>query len=89
MVVKRVRKLKTMADSIIFKWWMAFAILLTITLGLETVIHIHTDFEIQKFKFFHAIYGFIACFSIVLFSKFLGFFLKRKDNYYQGGRRGK
>lgn len=39
-------------------------------------------FKVEDFPFFNAIFGFISCVVIVLVSKFLGFFFKRGEDYY-------
>lgn len=64
--------------------WQGFAATLLITLiaGLFTESHPH--FGIDGTPFFYAWFGFLACAAIVLFSKFLGLFLKRPDTYYHG-----
>lgn len=67
---------------LIKKSWIIFIALLVFTLILEVFMHPHAEFEIEGTPIFHAWYGFATCALIVLFSKFLGVFLKRKETYY-------
>jgi len=39
-------------------------------------------FEVEEFPFFNALFGFAACVGIVFLSKFLGFFFKREEKFY-------
>ncbi len=42
----------------------------------------HVVFWGETIPGFYIIYGFIGCVAIVLFSKFLGIFLKKEEDYY-------
>jgi len=64
------------------KAWISFIIVLVVSLLLETIMTPHPYFEFDGFPGFYAIFGFISCVLIVLVSKFLGIFLKRKEDYY-------
>jgi hypothetical protein len=66
--------------------WGLFITALLATLVAESFIHVHAVTGIDGKSYFYAWFGFIACIIMVLFSKFLGFFLKRPDNYYKEGR---
>ncbi|HPQ97659.1 MAG: hypothetical protein KDI44_05430 [Thiothrix sp.] len=53
----------------------------------EFFVHHHAYFEAQGIHIdaswgFHAWFGFLACVLLVLIARVLGFFLKRKDDYY-------
>ena len=50
--------------------------------GIDFFIHKHAPFEWASFPVFFAIYGFIACYVIVYFSKLVGLWLKKKEDYY-------
>ena len=65
------------------KAWIFFIIILVASLLLETIMTPHPYFEFDGFTSFYAIFGFVSCVLIVLVSKFLGIFLKRKENYYE------
>ncbi len=65
-------------------WWLGFIIVLALTIVAEIFFpNSHGHFTFDEYISFHAIFGFIACVAIVFVSKFLGIFLKRKENYYQ------
>jgi len=66
------------------KLWILFSIVLIATLIAEVYyMHPHAKFEIANTPFFHAIFGFGSCAAIVIVSKVLGIFLKRKEDYYK------
>lgn len=65
-------------------WWVLFSITLLATLAAEFFIKPHASFGIDGTAFFHAWYGFLACAGIIVFSKAIGFLLKRKTDYYEG-----
>lgn len=64
--------------------WVAFAFVLALTVVAEALVHMHPRFRVEGWFGFHAGYGFLACIGMVLFAKGLGFFLKRRDDYYPG-----
>ncbi len=65
--------------------WAIFTVILLVTLSLEGLMHPHVVFGPEDTLFFNAIFGFLSCVAIVIFSKFLGIFLKRKESYYKEG----
>lgn len=62
--------------------WIAFAAILALTLIAELYIHRHALFGIDENFGFNAWYGFGACVALVVFSRLIGFVLKRPDTYY-------
>lgn len=62
--------------------WRGFIAVLAITVVLQLAIPIHGHFGIDGTFGFFAWYGFIACAVMILGSKLVGVFLKRKDTYY-------
>ena len=75
-------KRKQNKKKIIFAWGI-FISALGATLMAEYFIQIHAIFSLDGRMFFHAWYGLVMCTIIVLFSKFLGFFIKRQESYYK------
>ena len=66
------------------KLWVILIIALVSTVLAGFFLPEHkTHFEIEKFPAFYAIFGFISCVVIIFFSKFLGVFLKRGEDYYK------
>ncbi len=49
---------------------------------LEFFIHRESHFPIDNFFGFYAVLGFLACTGCILLAKGLGFFLKKKVDYY-------
>jgi len=46
-------------------------------------LHKHTLFSsVEAWPGFYAFFGFASCVAIILISKLLGFWLKRKEDYY-------
>jgi hypothetical protein len=41
------------------------------------------EFHVENTAFFYAWYGFFSCVLIILVSKILGLFLKRREDYYK------
>ena len=64
------------------KMWIAAGIILGLTVLLELFVSLHPHFKVESLFAFHALYGFLACVLMVLFAKVLGFFIKRRDDYY-------
>ncbi len=62
--------------------WLIFIAILTLTIVSELFIHKHEYFGIDGSFGFFGWYGFITCVAMVLVAKFLGYFLKRKEDYY-------
>ncbi|HEX9757035.1 MAG TPA: hypothetical protein VGB26_04455 [Nitrospiria bacterium] len=59
-----------------------FYLVLILLLVFEFFIHKHTTFPWESIPGFNALYGFLACVVIVFFSNALGYFLKKKEGYY-------
>ncbi len=70
-------------QKIIKKAWVIFIVVLVITLGLQFFMHPHGHFKVDSWVFFNAVYGFLACAAIIVVSKWLGYVLKRPENYYE------
>ena len=66
--------------------WVIFILLLIGALAAEGLMHPHVTFGIEGTLFFNAWFGFLSCAAIILLSKFIGFFLKRKETYYKEAR---
>ena len=49
---------------------------------LEFILHRHATREWESFTGFYALFGFIACVTIVLAAKKLRKIMKRKEDYY-------
>ena len=62
--------------------WVIFIAILVLTIVAELFIHKHEYFGIDGSFGFYGWYGFITCVAMVVGAKFLGNFLKRKDDYY-------
>ena len=62
-------------------WVLGIALLAFVT-WLGTTAHPHAKFGIEGTLAFYSWYGFITCVGMVLFAKFLGLFLSKKDTYY-------
>lgn len=54
----------------------------SVLLGLAY--HSHAHFAYDGEWWFYWAYGFVASVAMVIVSKFLGFFLKRRENYWEG-----
>jgi hypothetical protein len=63
-----------------------FYLSLIVVVILEILIkreHIEFSFEhIVEFPAFHAIYGLLACILIILVSKFIGYLVMKREDYY-------
>ena len=66
--------------------WGIFISALLASLIAEFFIQMHPVFSLDGRRFFHAWFGLVICILMVLFSKFLGFFLKRQEGYYKENR---
>ena len=64
------------------KLWIAGCIVLAFTVIAELFIKLHPYFSITGLFAFHAVFGFLSCVAMILFARLLGFFIKRKENYY-------
>ena len=62
--------------------WLWGSVMLALLVLGDFLIHGHPAFGIDGTFGFYAWYGFFMCVGMVLFAKGLGFFLKRRDTYY-------
>ena len=62
--------------------WLVFILILVLTIIGELPVHLHGYFGIDETFAFNAWYGFGTCVAMIVIAKILGFFLKRKDTYY-------
>jgi hypothetical protein len=63
--------------------WIAGSVILVLVTLAGVLIPGHPHFAIEHTFGFFSWYGFVTCAAMVIFAKFLGFFLKRKDTYYE------
>jgi len=59
-----------------------FYISLVVLLIADFFIHKHGHFPWETRPEFFAVYGFIACVSLIFIAKILRFIVKRKEDYY-------
>lgn len=64
------------------KLWIAFAVVLSLTVALEFIINVKGSFGIDDRFGFGAWFGFGACVAMVLVARVLGWWLKRPEDYY-------
>ncbi|HPE58984.1 MAG: hypothetical protein KDI15_07880 [Thiothrix sp.] len=69
------------------RFWKVWIGLLILAILPEFFVHHHAYFEDQGIHVdawwgFYAGFGFLACVVLVLMARLSGFFLKRKDDYY-------
>ena len=62
--------------------WIVFSIVLALTVAAQFFIKVKGYFGVDDWFAFGAVYGFGACFLMVVFAKLLGFVLKRDEQYY-------
>lgn len=62
--------------------WIIGCVILALTVLADFFVTHHPYFGIDGTIGFGAWYGFLSCVGLVLFSKGLGLFLKRDDDYY-------
>jgi hypothetical protein len=63
--------------------WRVFSAVLALTVLAQLGIKVKGYFGVDGWFAFGAIYGFLACFAMVVFAKVLGRFLKRDVDYYR------
>lgn len=63
--------------------WLAFAIILGLSVSAGFFVQQHAHFGIEGSFGFYAWYGFISCVAMVVLAKLLGILLKRPEDYYQ------
>ncbi len=61
---------------------LAIVFLLDLPKLFQDAEHSHAHYGVDGWFGFYSIYGFVTCVIMVVFSKALGFILKRKDDYY-------
>ena len=49
---------------------------------IDFFIHKHVPFQWAGYPIFFVAYGFVACYVIVYFSKLVGLWLKKREDYY-------
>ena len=59
-----------------------FYVSLVILLVLDLFIPKHGHFALENAPSFYAVYGFIACVSLIFVAKLLRLLVKRKEDYY-------
>ncbi len=69
-------------------WW-AFAAILLASVLAQALVHMHAYFDFDGWFGFNAAFGFLSCVGMVLFAKALGFFLKRREDYYSAAAEAK
>jgi uncharacterized membrane protein len=63
--------------------WILLCLLAVFSLVSELFIHRHPHFGIDAFFGFYTVLGALSCAGLILMGKFIGLFLKRRENYYQ------
>ncbi len=64
------------------KLWWGGCLLLALTVLAQFVFGFEGYFGIDGWFGFGAVFGFLSCLAMVLFTKGLGYLLKRPENYY-------
>lgn len=64
--------------------WRAFVVVLALTVAAQFLVPVHGHFAVEEWPAFSALFGFLACVCMVLVARLIGFFLKRRDDYYGG-----
>ena len=62
--------------------WIGSAVVLSLLVLADLLIHPHATFGIDGTFGFYAWYGLLTCMAMVLFAKVLGVLLKRPDTFY-------
>jgi hypothetical protein len=65
------------------KLWVAFAVVLVVTVLAERLVEHDPHFAVEAWFGFNAWFGFLACAGLIALAKLLGVFLKRPDRYYE------
>lgn len=63
--------------------WRLFIAVLAGMVLFDLVVEHHPYFSLEGSFGFGAWFGFISCVILIVFAKGLGFFLKRRDTYYE------
>lgn len=65
------------------RWAVIISVLvLILTVVAQFFIEVEGRFEFDQWHGFGAVFGFLSCVAMVITAKFLGIFLKRKEDYY-------
>ena len=59
-----------------------FFIAVGVVLVIDPFIHKHIEFPWEGAPFFYAVYGYVACVSLIFIAKVLRFIVKRDKDYY-------
>ena len=62
--------------------WVLLYGICAFTLVPEFFIHRHPHFAYDNYFGFFAVLGFVACALLIILAKGIGFFLKKKEDYY-------
>ena len=65
------------------KLWIFSILLLASLVLIQLILPIKGHFEMEGWIGFGAWFGFIACILMILFSKILGYVVKRSEDYYE------
>jgi uncharacterized membrane protein len=68
-------------SSVRLLWWI-FAAVLALSVAAQAIVKVKGYFDVDGWFAFGAVYGFLACFLMVVFAKVLGWFVKRAEDYY-------
>ena len=60
-----------------------FFVSLALLIVIDFFIHKHAEFPWEAAPSFYAVYGFIACVSLIFIAKLLRFLVKRDEDYYK------
>ena len=69
-------------ESTIRRLWVAFAIVLAVTVLMDLTVHHHAFFGFDGTFGFGAWFGFASCVALIVLARGLGAILKRPDTYY-------
>ncbi|MFN4355344.1 hypothetical protein [Parvibaculum sp.] len=64
----------------IVSWLLALVCVLLA--AVDFIWPLHGYFEIEEQPVFYGWFGFLVCIALAIFAKFLGLFLKRREDYY-------
>lgn len=65
--------------------WRVFIAILALTVLAQLVFGVKGYFGLDGWLGFGAVFGFLACLSMVLIAKALGFLIKRDESFYRDG----
>lgn len=64
--------------------WITLFLMLMLSLASQGLVnHEKHHFKVEAIPFSYAIFGLGSCIAIIIISKFLGFLLKRDEDYYK------